>query len=122
MQTPTPSDHATLTQLNLDFVQSVQDGNVARFDKILADDFLNSNPDGSLLNRAEFLAQTAKPVTISKLTAHDVIIRILGDTAIIHGRTSYQTQDGKAAAGRYTDVWARRNGEWLTVAAHVTRG
>jgi len=23
--------------------------------------------------------------------------------------------------GRYTDVWARRNGEWLAVSAHVTR-
>ncbi len=115
------SDHDSLTQLNHDFVQSVQDGNVARFEQILADDFLNSNPDGSLLNRAQFLAQTAKPVTISNLTAHDVIIRILGDTAIIHGRTSYATQDGAAAAGRYTDIWVRRNGKWLAVAAHVTQ-
>jgi len=24
--------------------------------------------------------------------------------------------------GRYTDIWARRNGRWLCVAAHVTRG
>ena len=23
--------------------------------------------------------------------------------------------------GRYTDVWTRRNGRWLAVAAHVTR-
>jgi hypothetical protein len=29
--------------------------------------------------------------------------------------------DGRAGAGRYTDVWARRNGQWLAVAAHVTR-
>jgi len=29
--------------------------------------------------------------------------------------------DGRAGAGRYTDVWARRQGRWLAVSAHVTR-
>jgi ketosteroid isomerase-like protein len=60
-------------------------------------------------------------VTISGLTAHDVRVRILGDVAIIHARTSYTTGTGEQRSGRYTDVWARRNGRWLAVAAHVTR-
>ena len=94
----------------------------ARFDEILAEDFLCSNPDGSLVDRAAFLAQTARPVTISNLTAHDVRIRILGHVAIIHARTSYTLPDGRTASGRYTDVWARRDGRWLAVSAHVTRG
>ena len=121
-ETLTRSDHATLEQLNRDYIDSVQKGDVRRFDEILSDDFLCSNPDGSLVDRAGFLAQTARPVTISNLTAHDVRIRILGDVAIIHGRTTYTLPDGRAAAGRYTDVWARRNGRWLAVSAHVTRG
>ena len=29
--------------------------------------------------------------------------------------------DGRPGSGRYTDVWARRNGRWLAVSAHVTR-
>ena len=115
------SDLEVLTALNRDYIQSVQDGDVQRFEEILADDFLCSNPDGSLVDKDQFLAQTARPVTISGLTAEDVKIRIIGDVAIIHARTSYTTADGGQRYGRYTDVWARRNGKWLAVSAHVTR-
>ena len=100
---------------------SVQHGDVRRFDEILADDFLCSNPDGSLVDNKQFLAQTARPVMIGGLTAEDVKVRILCDVAIIHARTSYTTADGEQRNGRYTDVWARRDGKWLAVSAHVTR-
>jgi ketosteroid isomerase-like protein len=115
------SDLETLTSLNRDYIRSVQKSDVRRFDEILAGDFRCSNPDGSLVDRAGFLAQTARPVTISNLEAHDVEIRFFGDTAIIHARTSYTLADGRPGAGRYTDVWARQNGTWLCVSAHVTR-
>ena len=118
----TRTDLEVLEQLNRDYITSVQTSDVRRFDEILSEDFLCSNPDGSLVDRAAFLAQTARPVTISNLTAHDVRIRILGDVAIIHARTSYTLPDGRTASGRYTDVWARLDGRWLAVSAHVTRG
>ena len=82
-------DIDTLHQLNRDYINSVQTSDVRRFDEILAEDFLCSNPDGSLVDRAGFLAQTARPVTISNLEAHDVRVRIMGDVAIIHARTTY---------------------------------
>jgi ketosteroid isomerase-like protein len=119
--TATHSDIDTLTALNRDYIQSVQHGGVQRFAEILADDFLCSNPDGSLVDKKQFLAQTARPVTISGLTAEDVKVRIIGDVAIIHARTSYITADGEQRNGRYTDVWALRDGKWLAVSAHVTR-
>jgi ketosteroid isomerase-like protein len=100
------SDLEILTSLNRDYIRSVQNGDVRRFDEILAADFRCSNPDGSLVDRGGFLAQTARPVTISNLAAHDVEIRIFGDIAIIHARTSYTMADGRPCAGRYTDVWA----------------
>jgi hypothetical protein len=95
---------------------------VQRFDQILAGEFYASNPDGSLVDRAGFLAQTAKPVTIKGLKADQVMIRMFGDVAVIHGRTTYATAEGRVAQGRYTDVWAKRGGQWLAVSAHVTRG
>ena len=114
-------DMAQLARLNDDYIQSVQRGDVKRFSEILADDFLCSNPDGSLIDRAAFLQQTAKPVTISNLKALDVNVRLMGDVAIIHAKTTFTMADGRAASGRYTDVYARRNGQWLAVSAHVTR-
>jgi ketosteroid isomerase-like protein len=115
------SDLETLEALNRDYISSVQNGDVRRFDEILAPEFYCSNPDGSLVDRAAFLAQTARPVTISGLEAHDVLIRLLGDVAIIHATTTYKRPDGQPGAGRYTDVWARQGGRWLAVSAHVTR-
>jgi ketosteroid isomerase-like protein len=118
--TPAQADIEALTALNRDYIASVQNGDVRRFDEILADDFLCSNPDGTLVDRAQFLEQTARPVTITGLIAEDVLIRVLGDVAIIHARTRYHGADGERQ-GRYTDVWARRGGTWLAVSAHVTR-
>ena len=115
------NDVAELTSLNRDYVNSVQNSDVKRFDEILADDFYCSNPDKSLVDRAGFLKQTAVPVTIKNLEAHDVKIRVMGDFAIIHARTSYTTPDGQHAFGRYTDCWAKQNGKWLAVSAHVSR-
>ena len=114
-------DMDELTTLNRDYVASVQNCDVKRFDQILAAEFYCSNPDKSLVDRAAFLKQTAQPVAIRNLRAHDVKIRVMGDFAIIHAATSYTTPDGKEASGRYTDCWARQNGKWLAVSAHVSR-
>ena len=121
MATTTAQDIAELEQLNREYIRSVQTSDVRRFDEILAEEFYCSNPDGSLVDRRAFLAQTARPVTISNLEAHDVLIRMLGDVAIIHARTTYTLPDGRAGSGRYTDVWQQRGGRWLAVSAHVTR-
>jgi ketosteroid isomerase-like protein len=114
-------DIEKLTVLNRDYVASVQNSDVKRFDEILAQDFYCTNPDKSLVDRAGFLKHTAVRVTIRNLIADDVKIRVLGDFAIIHGRTSYTTADGQQAYGRYTDCWAKQNGRWLAVSAHVSR-
>jgi ketosteroid isomerase-like protein len=115
------SDLSILLGLNRDYIRSVQTGDVRRFDEMLADDFVCSLPDGSLVDRERFLEQTARPVSISNLEAHDVTVRLMGDFAIIHARTAYRAADGRPGSGRYTDVWARRNGTWVAVSAHVTR-
>ena len=115
------SDLETLTALNADYISSVQNSDTKRFDEMLTADFLNTNPDGSLLDKAGFLKQIAPKAAISNLKCHDVNVRVMGDFAIIHARTSYTRPDGKPGGGRYTDIWARRGGQWLCVAAQVAR-
>jgi hypothetical protein len=108
-----------LTILNRDYVASVQNCDVKRFDEILAQEFYCTNPDKSLVDRAGFLKQTAVPVTIRNLIADDVNIRVLGDFAIIHGRTSYTTATARRpmaatpTAGRgKTDAGSRCRRMW----------
>ena len=112
----------TLTKLNQDYIDSVSKSDVRRFEQILSNDFLNTNADGTLVNRAQFIAQIARPMTVSDFQCDDVLIRVMGNFAIIHARTTYTKADGKPGVGRYTDMWALRDGCWLCVAAHVMRG
>jgi len=116
------NDVDILEKLNAGYIDSVQRSNAGWFEKHLAEDFLSTRPDCSLADRAGFIAFIARPATISNLRTEDVRIRVLGDVAIIHARTRYTKSDGSEGAGRYTDVWARRRGEWLCVAAQVARG
>jgi hypothetical protein len=111
-----------LQRLNEGYIRSVRTSDVGWFEQNLSDDFMNSNPDGSLVDRAGFLERVAQPCPVSEFAAEDVRIRILGDVAIIHGRTVYKKPGGEAGAGRYTDVYAWRQGRWLCVSADVTRG
>ncbi|MGH8704678.1 MAG: nuclear transport factor 2 family protein, partial [Burkholderiales bacterium] len=82
-------DLETLQELNANYIRSVQRSDVRWFDENLAQDFMNSNPDGSLVDRAGFLAQIAPPCAVANIAAEDVRIRVMGDTAIIHARTTY---------------------------------
>lgn len=122
LRQPSSDDLETLRDLNQGYIRSVQQSDVRWFEEHLAQDFMNTNPDCTLADRAGFLAQIAKPFPLSNLEAQDVRIRILSDTAIIHARTTYRKPGGEAGTGRYTDVWMRAQGRWLCVSAHVTRG
>jgi ketosteroid isomerase-like protein len=115
-------DLEALKALNKGYVDSVQNSDVAWFDQHLSEDFLNTNPDGTLVGRAGFLAQIVRPQAIKGLEPREVNIRILGDVAIIHAKTVYTKPGGQPGAGRYTDIWQKRDARWLCVAAHVTRG
>jgi len=105
-----PMDLDALLRLNADYIESVRKSDVGRFREILADDFLCTLPDGTLIDREQFLAHTAKPYTLGSLQAHDVNVRLMGDVAIVHARTTFTLPDGTSGSGRYTDVWARRKG------------
>lgn len=114
-------ERAVLSALNADYVRAVLTSDAVRFNEILAPDFRNTNPDGSVVDREGFLAQVARPSNLQSLTCDQVDIRLFGETAIIHARTVYTTSDGRPGTGRYTDIWVKQQGKWLAVAAHVTR-
>jgi hypothetical protein len=112
---------ATLRELNRNYIRAVDEADVGWFDANLAADFHNTNPDGTLIDRQAFLAQIGRGSSVKGIREHDVVIRILGDYAIIHARTTYEKPDGTQGAGRYTDDWHYRDGRWQCVSAHVTR-
>ena len=113
---------AALRELNRNYVRAAEASDVGWFDAHLSEDFVNSNPDCSLVDRAGFLAQIARSSAVKNIQCEDVRIQMLVEVAIIRARTTYVKPDGQPGAGRYTDVWARRESRWLCVAANVSRG
>jgi ketosteroid isomerase-like protein len=119
--TSTATDADILAALNRTYIRCVADADTKAFAEILADDFLNSNPDGTLVDKAAFLRQIESIGTLRSMDVDDVRIRVFGETAVIHAQTQYVLANGREGRGRYTDGWARRGGKWLAVFAHVTR-
>jgi hypothetical protein len=115
------NDHEVLLELNRNYVRSAQESDVRWYAENLSDDFYITAPDGALLNRKEFLKRIANPYPGTDAEAVDVIVRILGNVAIIHSGFRDKRLTGEIGYGRYTDIYERRNGRWLCVAAHFMR-
>jgi hypothetical protein len=116
-----PTDIELLQDLNRNYVRSAEQSDVAWYQENLAEDFLNSSVDGSVIDKPAFLERIARKYPGTNLQAVDVRIRMLVEVALIHAGFLYTKPDGKAGSGRYTDIWARRNGRWLCVSAHFNR-
>ena len=114
-------DVAVLHELNRSYVRAAETSDVRWYQENLAQDFLASNPDGSIVERSAFLARIARPYPGSNLEAVDVRIRFFSDLALIHAGFKYRKPDGHAGSGRYTDIYARREGRWRCVSAHFNR-
>ena len=70
-------DLEALTQLNLEYIRSVNHRDVDWFDRYLSADFLNANPDCSIVDRADFLKQIARGAGVSNIEAEDVRIKVI---------------------------------------------
>ena len=112
-----PDDLAVLEELNRNYVRSAQDKDLRWYQENLADDYVSGNPDGSLSDKAGFLARIGSGGSERKYAAEDVRIRILGEVALIHAGFRSNLPDGRLQRGRYTDIWQLRDGRWLCVAA-----
>ena len=115
--TRSAEDLAALEQLNLDYIHADQSNDVERFRELLGDDFIMQT-EGVTRDRAEYLEYIAKPRPFKNLEVHDVNVRILGDVALIHARSTLTTlDDGVKREALYTDTYQKRAGGWVCVAA-----
>ena len=115
------NDHEVLLDLNRNYVRAALESDVRWYSENLSEDFYITAPDGVLLDRDAFLKRIANPYPATEAEATDVMIRIHGDVAIIHSGYKDKRTTGEASYGRYTDIYERRSGRWLCVAAHFMR-
>lgn len=119
--THSPSDEATLRQLNTEYVASFVNSDPAHYDRLLAPDFVAIASTGAVVDRTSFLRNAANPSGMRSFVAADVTIQIVGDNVgIIQARTPYTRLDGTTGDTRYTDIWVKRDGRWWALRAQVT--
>jgi hypothetical protein len=89
---------------------------------MIGDKFVNTEYDGEVSNRGQFLAEFADPKFKPSLMSIDNIqVATYASTAIVTG--DYHTKGvygGKPYEhfGRFTDTWVFQDGKWVCVASH----
>jgi ketosteroid isomerase-like protein len=98
---------------------------LAANDRLLADNWMNINPDGSVTTKAQLmeLLKTGS-FKISTIENDEVLVRTYGDTAVVTGRstTTRAGQDNAIISRqvRFTRVYARTRAGWRVVSAQNT--
>jgi len=93
-------------------------------ERTLADDYVAITPLGQVISKAETIAarKTAQ-LRYEAIDISDMMVRLYGNTAIVTARAEVKgTELGEEFSGpyRFTRVWVRRNGHWLTVSYQAT--
>ena len=95
-------------------------------DRLLADNWININPDGSVTTKAKLMELLkTSPFKIMAIETDEVTVRVYGDAAVVTGRSTSK-RAGQGAGEivtrqvRFTRVYARRQGRWQVVSAQNT--
>ena len=96
----------------------------AAVELLLADDFVMTVAEGTVLNKAQIVASVKdKSYHPDVLQSTDVVVHSYGNTAIVTGAYHEKGVDkGKPweRRGRFTDTWIYMNGRWQCVASHFS--
>ena len=115
------SDRATLEKLNQEYVAAFMNANVDWYRDHLADDFICIESDGSLVHKQKFLANVAHGPDVADYKLEQVDVRVYGDSALVQATGIWTRRDGSKGMSRYIDVYVKRDDEWKTVSAQITR-
>jgi len=91
--------------------------------RLVSDTFVYTDWDGTLLNKAQFIADSKDLSVTTTLVANDgVEVYFYPGVAVVTGAYHAKgTSKGKPFDnyGRFTDTWISLNGQWQCVASHT---
>ena len=104
--------------------RAIVKGDAATLDRMTADDYTFITLRGELRTKSEIVKGfQSGSFKYASRTISDLNIRVYGDTAIVTGRSTQEgAENGKDYSGdyRFTRVYVKQNGRWLTVALQTT--
>ena len=111
-------DGNALMQAEQTWARALEQRDTAALACILADEFEDAGPDGSLTSRAVTLAKAADHAAVHHELS-DLRAQVRGDFGYIRGLAAAVNAQGKVVAKvRFTDVYVYREGRWQCVAGH----
>jgi ketosteroid isomerase-like protein len=117
--------HREIENLESQWLKAVMQNDVATANRLLADDYLGINPDGTLETKADALAQQRSgTLKITRIEPENVKVRVYGDTAVVTSRVQVEGHNGDhdvSGQYHYTRVYSRRSGEWKIVSFEASR-
>jgi ketosteroid isomerase-like protein len=118
---PAPPDAAREVEtLEQELVAAIAKGDLATYDRIVADDYVAFEASGKTSPKAEILASYRSGARkYTDLTIFDVQGRVFGDTAVVTAKTKgFRREGGRDVPNRvrYIRVFAKRDGRWRAVA------
>jgi hypothetical protein len=111
-----------ITDFENEWVTAIVKKDTGTIDRPLADDF-SGTTDDQIYSKADAI-EDVKSGTHESLDLDNVKVRLFGDTAIVTmGQNEKSRHGDKDFSGHYlfTDVWAKKNGQWFAVASHGSR-
>ena len=108
-------------QLNEQYVAAALAGDVEWYRLHLAEEFVCIDSDGSVLNKAAFLRQTAQEPELKTYNLDEVDVRFYGDVALVRATGSWRAKNGTPGVSRYIDIYVRSGQDWTCVSAQITR-
>lgn len=119
---PTENAEQVLAKMERDWADAIVKSDTATIDRILADDCIYTNWDGTTETKAQHLEGIkSKVYKVESINLDNLKVRVFGDAAIVTVEQSEKSQwKGKDNSGRYlfTDIYVKRNGKWQVVAGH----
>ncbi len=108
-----------LENLERELVAAIGRGDLATYDRIVADDYVALEASGKESPKAEILASYRSGTRrYTNLEIFDVKARVFGDTAVVSAKTKGFRREGNRDVPnrvRYIRVYARREGRWRAV-------
>src|SRR6185437_1493187 len=114
-----------ILQLENEGREATLKNDIAANDRLLADNWMNINPDGSITTKAKLLELLKDgSFKIMSIENDEVMVRVYDDAAVVTGRSTTkragQGSEVMARQVRFTRVYAKNKGKWQVVSAHNT--
>lgn len=114
-----------LIKLEDGWVDAFIKGDAAYVDRVVADDFTDTDHEGHVSTKAEDIAMLKSGLFKITQAKNDMYkVHVYGETAIVTYRSIVKGEiGGKDISGQYrsTDTWVERAGHWQCVATHYSK-